>query len=155
MGLLMHICIARVGAYDAYMPTGLSLPVVGLLGPLPEAIPLARRRLMWVQVACPRCYLSRSINGIGRCVCGALLIYRPSARRKSITIEGITAYRWWPDNEGTELVHPDNGTKVTEERGRWLPCVGPTVEFPHTDRRKTARADDLWIRTGTRFEKDE
>lgn len=106
---------------------------------------------MWVQVACPRCYLHRSLNGIGKCVCGCLLIYRPSARRKFIAIDGMCAYQWFPDPEGPEKVHPDDGSKVTQERGRWLRCIGTRVEFPSRDRRRTAHPVSAREKTGVRF----
>lgn len=110
---------------------------------------------MWTDVSCPRCSFGRRINGIGRCGgCGAILIYRPSARRKTLDIRGRIAFMWSPDDAGDAYVHPDDGKKISQERGVWIRCQGDTVTFDHPDRRRTARPTYSWERTGTRFEKD-
>lgn len=97
---------------------------------------------MWVDVNCPRpsCGLNLRINGVGSCVCGALLVYKPSPRRRVLEFDGKQAYQWHQDDDGPERVHPDNGTKILQERGRWLPLPGTRLVFPSkNDGRKTAR----------------
>lgn len=92
---------------------------------------------VWVRVSCPRCGLNRSINGIGRCL-DALLIYRPSRRRKALDISHITAFQWWPDEDGKDRVHAITEDGIREERGTWVLVQGDGLTFRRHDRRRTS-----------------
>lgn len=91
--------------------------------------------MAWARVSCParNCGLNRSINGIGRCICGCLMIYQPSRRRTEIELPAV-AFRWHADDAGTERVHV--GPAAIEKRGFWIRLQGTKAEFPHRDRRK-------------------
>lgn len=110
---------------------------------------------MWLDVSCPRpsCGLNLRINGIGTCVCGALLCYKPSPRRRVLEFNGKPAWRWQADPEGPERVHPEINGRVTEERGRWLRMPGTRYVFPRQqDGRRTNRPTVPLINTGVRFQ---
>lgn len=96
--------------------------------------------MAWVDVSCPakKCGLNRRLNGIGRCICGALLIYRPSPRRKAIELPPV-AYQWTEDGGGLERVHRYTDTTVVEERGYWQRLHGERLSFVHRDGRRTAQ----------------
>lgn len=110
---------------------------------------------MLVDVSCPRpsCGLNRRLNGISTCgACNALLVYKPSPRRRSIEFNGKDAWQWHADKEGPERVHPEINGRVVEERGRWLKLPGTRLVFPHKeDGRRTSRPTVPLIQTGTRF----
>jgi hypothetical protein len=103
---------------------------------------------LWVTATCPRpsCLLTVRINGIGFCpACKAALCYRPSPRRRVWEFNGHDAWGWRPSDDGPERVHPDNGVKVTEERGQWLRLPGSRMVFPKlVDHRRTTGTRGGW-----------
>jgi hypothetical protein len=111
---------------------------------------------VFVTVSCPvaTCGRNRSFNGCSHCICGAYLIAKPSARRKTLDVsdKGPT-WRWHCDPEGLSTImvtrvewderRQQERSYSTEERGFWT-FVHEAIVQLHPDYRRSRHALVDW-----------